>query len=110
MYSLIFCGYTLISGHEVASQKFKDWGLSMRPIPVKLEGPVYKRETILLGNNIRKQVGINMDWGIDVAKSAMFVAVNILHLILTKKKILFFWRKIDNSTILIRLIFLFVYF
>lgn len=51
----------------------------MRPVPVKLEGPVYKRETILLGNNIRKQVGVNMDWGMDVAKSAMFVAVNIFH-------------------------------
>lgn len=63
----------------MASQKFKDWGLVMRPIPVILEGPVYKRETILLGNNIRKQVGVNMDWGMDVAKSAMFVAVNIFH-------------------------------
>lgn len=63
--------------HEVASKKLKDWGLMMRPIPVKLEGPVYKRETILLGSNIRKQVGINMDWGMDVAKNAMFVAVSI---------------------------------
>jgi len=49
----------------------------MRPIPVKMEGPVYKRETILLGSNIRKQVGVNMDWGMDVAKNAMFVAVSI---------------------------------
>jgi len=49
----------------------------MRPVPVKMEGPVYKRETILLGNNIRKQVGMNMDWGMDVAKNAMFVAVCI---------------------------------
>jgi len=37
---------------------------------------VYKQETILLGNGIRKQVGINMDWGIDVARNAMFVAVS----------------------------------
>jgi len=49
----------------------------MRPIPVRMEGPVYKKETILLGNNIRKQVGMNMDWGMDVAKNAMFVAVSI---------------------------------
>jgi len=37
---------------------------------------VYKQETILLGNGLRKQVGINMDWGIDVARNAMFVAVS----------------------------------
>lgn len=49
----------------------------MRPVPVKLEGPVYKRETILLGNNQRRQVGVNMDWGMDVAKNAMFSAVSI---------------------------------
>ncbi|XP_015367176.1 PREDICTED: protein argonaute-3-like [Diuraphis noxia] len=68
-----------INGHEVASKKFRDWGLMMRPVPVKMEGPVYKRETILLGNNIRKQVGMNMDWGMDVAKNAMFVAVNMFN-------------------------------
>lgn len=50
---------------------------------MRLEGPVYKRETILLGNNLRKQVGINMDWGIDVAKSAMFVAVSVFLFIST---------------------------
>ena len=66
--------------HEGASKRLKDWGLMMRPIPAKMEGPVYKRETILLGSNIRKQVGINMDWGIDVAKNAMFVAVSILNM------------------------------
>lgn len=49
----------------------------IRPVPVKMEGPVYNRENILLGNNIRKQVGMNMDWGMDVAKNAMFVAVCI---------------------------------
>lgn len=63
----------------MASKKFKDWGLVVHPIPVRLEGPVYKRETILLGNSIRKQVGINMDWGIDVAKNAMFTAVSIMY-------------------------------
>ncbi|XP_026821095.1 piwi-like protein Ago3 isoform X2 [Rhopalosiphum maidis] len=68
-----------INAHEVASKKFNDWGLMMRPIPVKMEGPVYKKETILLGNNIRKPVGMNMDWGMDVAKNAMFVAVNMLN-------------------------------
>ncbi|KAL4105103.1 hypothetical protein QTP88_020376 [Uroleucon formosanum] len=68
-----------VNAHEGASKKLKDWGLMMRPIPVKLEGPVYNRETILLGSNIRKQVGINMDWGMDVAKNAMFVAVNMFN-------------------------------
>ncbi|XP_022171132.1 piwi-like protein Ago3 [Myzus persicae] len=68
-----------INAHEGASKKLKDWGLMMRPVPVKMEGPVYKRETILLGNSIRKQVGMNMDWGMDVAKNAMFVAVNMLN-------------------------------
>ncbi|XP_003245599.2 piwi-like protein Ago3 [Acyrthosiphon pisum] len=68
-----------INAHEGASKRLKDWGLMMRPIPAKMEGPVYKRETILLGSNIRKQVGINMDWGIDVAKNAMFVAANVLN-------------------------------
>lgn len=68
-----------INAHEVASKKLNDWGLMMRPIPVKMEGPVYKKETILLGNNIRKQVGMNMDWGMDVAKNAMFVAVNMFN-------------------------------
>lgn len=66
----------LFADHEIASKKFKDWGLIVRPTPVILEGPTYKRETILLGNNLRKQVGLNMDWGMDVAKSAMFVAVS----------------------------------
>lgn len=55
----------------------------MRPNPVVLEGPVYKRESILLGNGFRKQIGPNMDWGIDVAKNAMFAAVS-------KFKLLFF--------------------
>jgi len=49
----------------------------VHPIPVKLEGPVYKRETILMGNSLRKQVANNMDWGMEVAKNAMFVAVSI---------------------------------
>lgn len=49
----------------------------MRPIPVRLEGPVYKREKILLGKNIRVQVGVNMDWSNDVARNAMFAAVSI---------------------------------
>lgn len=62
--------------HEEASKKFKDWGVIMRPTPVRLEGPVYKRETILLGNSIRKLVGVNMEWGMDVAKNAMFSAVS----------------------------------
>lgn len=60
----------------MAGKKFKDWGIVMRPTPVRLEGPVYKRETILLGNNLRKMVGVNMDWGMDVAKNAMFIAVS----------------------------------
>ncbi|XP_025198064.1 piwi-like protein Ago3 [Melanaphis sacchari] len=68
-----------INADEGASKKFKDWGLVMRPIPAVMEGPVYKKETILLGNNIRKQVGMNMDWGMDVAKNAMFTAVNMLN-------------------------------
>lgn len=50
----------------------------MRPLPVKLEGPVYKQEVIIMGNNIRKQVGTNMDWGNDVARNAMFTAVSNL--------------------------------
>ncbi|VVC30372.1 Ribonuclease H-like domain,Piwi domain,PAZ domain [Cinara cedri] len=66
-----------INDNELASKKFKDWGLIVRPEPVKLKGPVYKRENIILGNGMRKQVGVNMDWGIDVAKSAMFIAVNL---------------------------------
>lgn len=66
----------LLLDHDIANLKFKNWGLQLCPIPVKLEGPVYKRETILLGNGVRKQVGINMDWGMDVAKNAMFVAVS----------------------------------
>lgn len=49
----------------------------MRPIAVKLKGPIYKRETILFGNNIRKQVGVNMDWSSVVIKNAMFTAVSI---------------------------------
>lgn len=43
-----------------------------------LEGPVYKRESIIMGHNIRKQVGVNMDWGLDVAKHAMFRVVSFL--------------------------------
>lgn len=68
--------YYSLLGHEIASKKFKDWGLILNPVPVKLEGPVYKRENIILGNGLRKQVGVNMDWGMDVAKNAMFAAVS----------------------------------
>lgn len=74
--------------HEIAGKKLKDWGLILRPEPVKLEGPAYKRENILLGNGVRKQVGVNMDWGLDVAKCAMFVAVCSIFL----KKICMFFR------------------
>lgn len=42
-----------------------------------MEGPVYKREHIKLGNSITKQVGVNMDWGFDVAKNAMFRSVSL---------------------------------
>ncbi|XP_022162768.1 piwi-like protein Ago3 [Myzus persicae] len=68
-----------INAHEGASKKCKEWGLMMSPIPVKIEGPVYKKEIIELGNGIKKTVGINMDWGMDVAKNAMFVSVNLLN-------------------------------
>jgi hypothetical protein len=75
--TLIINNYECLE-NECARKKFLDWGVLMRPNPVILEGPVYKRETILLGNSIRKQVGPNMDWGIDMAKNAMFVAVSKL--------------------------------
>ncbi|XP_050528911.1 piwi-like protein Ago3 [Daktulosphaira vitifoliae] len=63
--------------HEVASKKLKDWGLNLRPIPVKLEGPVYRNENIIFGNEIRRPVRENVDWGIDITKNAMFAAVNM---------------------------------
>jgi len=43
---------------------------------VELEGPVYKQESILMGNKCKIQVGINMDWGSEVTKNAMFKAVS----------------------------------
>jgi len=63
--------------HDEARKKCKDWGLIIRPIPVKMEGPVYKREPIEFGNKVIKELGINMDWGKDAVKNAMFVAVSI---------------------------------
>lgn len=62
----------------MSSKKLKDWGLVIRPETVLLEGPVYRKENIILGNGVRKQVGNNMDWGIDVAKNAMFIAVRTI--------------------------------
>lgn len=73
--STIFIFNTYCLENEIAYKKFKDWGLMMSPVPVTMEGPVYKRETILLGNSIRKQIGPNMDWGMDVSKNTMFVSV-----------------------------------
>lgn len=53
----------------------KDWGLKFSSVPVRLEGPVYRSENIIFGNEVRRPVRDNVDWGPDVAKNAMFAAV-----------------------------------
>jgi len=75
---LVYC-FNYFSDHKEASMRLKNWGLTFRPVPVKVQGPVYKRETILLGNNLRKQIGVNMDWGMDVARNAMFKSVSTFY-------------------------------
>lgn len=37
---------------------------------------MHKREVITLGNKVKKQVGVNMDWGLDVVKNALFKTVS----------------------------------
>ncbi|XP_050425877.1 piwi-like protein Ago3 [Adelges cooleyi] len=66
-----------VNEHEAASKKLKDWGLKFSSAPVKMHGPVYNKEVIILGNNIKKPIKDNMDWGNDVAKNAMFSIVNM---------------------------------
>lgn len=48
----------------------------MSPVPVEIEGPVYKRESIIIGHNLKKTVGEKMDWAMDVTQNAMFIAVS----------------------------------
>lgn len=62
--------------HNVASQKLKNWGLTLCSLPEELEGPVYKSETIVWGNTIRKRVGNNSEWTSDLKNIAMFTAVS----------------------------------
>lgn len=78
-----FCWHNLLNKHyyylsdnELAKNKLQNWGIKLCPIPVKIEAPVYKQETILLGQNVRKQIGFNMNWGMDVVKNPMFRAVS----------------------------------
>ncbi|XP_050528913.1 protein argonaute-3-like [Daktulosphaira vitifoliae] len=63
--------------HEVTSKKLKDWGLNLSHVPVKLEGPVYRNENIIFGNEVKTPVEKKMDWCQDIAKNAMFAAVNM---------------------------------
>lgn len=41
---------------------------------------MHKREVITLGNKVKKQIGVNMDWGLDVMKNAMFKTVSYIDL------------------------------
>lgn len=69
------------SAHEVTNKKFNDWGLKFHSLnPMNLEGPVHKREVITLGNKVKKQVGVNMDWGSDVVQNTMFKTVSFFFL------------------------------
>lgn len=39
---------------------------------------MHKREIITLGNKVKKQVGVNMDWGLDVVQNTMFKTVSYI--------------------------------
>lgn len=43
---------------------------------MKLEGPVHKLETIVLGNNVQVPVNFKMDWGFQVAQNSLFISVS----------------------------------
>lgn len=68
--------YLIFLDFEKAKKKLKDWGLSISPSLVVSEGPVYKHETIILGNQQKIQVGNNMEWSMDVRKNPMFITVS----------------------------------
>lgn len=56
--------------------KLKDWGISLFPSLTVSEGPAYKNETVILGNQLKVTVGNNMEWSTDVMKNPMFSAVS----------------------------------
>lgn len=70
--------YHILLDHTDACLILSKWGLTLHQIPVKLEGPVYKKETILFGNNGNVKLDGKEDWGMDVVKNAMFTTVSIL--------------------------------
>lgn len=75
-----FVTYYDCLGHTEATQILSKWGLTLHPSPIKLEGPVYKREQIIFGVNPNKKDNYceNTDWGMDMVRNAMFTAVSII--------------------------------